>query len=270
MKLLKGLLLIPLLAMFILPFSSAATAGETTLCDKSAVHVENNYTAWVDGEACTAYLATYILPDTWNGDGWNETATPQTLFAAQEISLTSEKKTFTPTFPECGAVQVDIMTTVPPGEVTWPGIPGGVVKGTLFYLDTQCQVDKKPTEVGIKGSSANCKNPGPGLWTPVYNKDEATVVKTEDTNLVTFTFTAKDGFFIKGETEFSGKDSLLNPARCNPTPPPPVPPCEANPNSSECLPPTGAGSLIPMGLTGLGLLIAGGLTIWKTRKPFGV
>ena len=124
---------------------------ELAACEKSSTHaahpVIGQLVAWTDGEPCAAYFATYQLPETWDGNGWNETAVPQELFSSSQIVLTQTHETFVPDLPECGAVQIDILTFAPPQSFGWPGIPGGVVHGHQFYTEVQvCPPDVQPTK----------------------------------------------------------------------------------------------------------------------------
>lgn len=135
-----------------LSMSLPAHAAESLpACDPAtthAYHPENGVViARTDEGECTAYLVTYELPKTWDGEGWNATASPQHLLYSIPVTVTTESQTFPAKIPSTGtcAVQVDLVPEQPPETITYPeGIGQTLLDAQHFYVE-DCGPTPTPT-----------------------------------------------------------------------------------------------------------------------------
>lgn len=191
-------------AFFMAPAASASNVAD---CGKGTVNAYHKnlttYVASTTGVNCTVYLATYKVPATWDGKGWNETASPQELFAVVPQVLTSEPVTIYAQVPECGAVQTDLVLSPPPEVITYPQGPGDTVNGTIGYLETKvCEVPPTPTQASADFNEPTCKYPN-GSFLTEYNKQEVTAKVEGEVGPgqeVSIIFTAKEGYKLTTES----------------------------------------------------------------------
>lgn len=259
-------------------FSVPAMASETAPdCVKANVQVDRNglseYTVSTTGDDCTVYLATYLLPDTWDGKGWNETASPQKLFGVVSQVVTEEPVLMHASLPGCGSVQTDLVLSSPPEEITYPGglAEHGVVKvdSTTGTLENECNETVK-TQVSVDFIEPTCDDHRGGVLSE-YNRDlvnletQGEVGPGQEISLI---FTpVNDTVIITTETVFTHTFDML-PKDCNDKPDKPSPPDKPdNPSPPDVpdqpeLPQTG-GNLMAMLMVGFGLIGSGGVLVRK-------
>ena len=85
---------------------------------------------------CTAFnVSSYRIPDTWDRNGWNETALPQTEFAYTTLTFPAggtAPVTATVPVPDCGPYQTDLYTGPRLTYLEWPSPMAGVrLKGVM-------------------------------------------------------------------------------------------------------------------------------------------
>lgn len=105
-------------------------------------------------EDVTFFFSSYVMPDTWDGEGWNETASPQQLFAS--VSATFESDTPAPTATltvqlpeECKDAQLDLYFAPEVQTVIYPvGHGEQNIISDFRYAESECEEQQKemPTE----------------------------------------------------------------------------------------------------------------------------
>lgn len=124
---------------------------------------------------CTAYLSTYQLPDSWDGNGWNATASPQTLLASTQITIGRQAQAFQAALPECGGAQVDLTPAAVPERITYPsGIGQPILDGHHFTVDGDCESPSPTPTTESPSPTPTTESPSP---TPT--KDKPTPSETE-------------------------------------------------------------------------------------------
>lgn len=117
--------------------SATATTGSASTCVDGTVRSNIKY-VWdghdtitvstKDGKAVckdtTLFFSAYVMPDTWDGDGFNETAVPQTLHKSVSVTFKAgeakpSKKLVVPMPHECKNVQTDLYLAPEQTQVTW-------------------------------------------------------------------------------------------------------------------------------------------------------
>lgn len=173
------LITVALLAPSLL-FATPAQAAEVPVCTSETVH------AWhpehgvvvaktVDVETCTAYLSTYLMPKDWDGNGWNETASPQMLLASNQVTITTEPTRMVAALPECGGVQVDLTPTQPPNRITYPTGTGlDILDSHAFMLDEVCATPTPTTETPAPTPTTESPSPTPTTESPTPTPTEPT------------------------------------------------------------------------------------------------
>lgn len=126
---------------------STGTASATSYGEDACIDGKNrtNFTAQWDGygkvtvttkdgkaicEDATVYFSAFVMPDTWDGKGFNDTAVPQTLHKSVSATIKAKKTNSSTklelTLPEdCKNVQVDVYLAPEQTEVTKDNQIGG-------------------------------------------------------------------------------------------------------------------------------------------------
>lgn len=119
----------------------AVKAVSLSVCSSDAInltwHGDQSFTASLKGDAneCVITLDAYAVPATWDGKGFDASASPQALLDSQTVTVTGESQTWTLTGPRCGPAQYDATSTdhaqktllYPSGSKGF--LAGGLVKG---------------------------------------------------------------------------------------------------------------------------------------------
>lgn len=270
---------ITLAGMFLMvPVASAAEQAPD--CDIKTVTASHNslteYVVSTSGDNCTIYLATYLVADTWDGKGYNPTAFPQELFSSKAYVVTNEPQTFTADVPDCGAVQTDVFTHLPPQTLQYDQLDG-IKHGTIGMTPGgECQPpppEVKKTQASVDFFEATCKNPEVSFSTE-YNKQEVTAAVVGDASpgeKITVTFTAKEGYKLTTQSVWSHTFNDV-PTNCGHKPHHPDHPDHPNkpdkpdtPNEPE-LPHTGSDVLPLSSLLGTVMVGLGGAVLGIRRK----
>ncbi len=90
------------------------------------------------GPRCFANVSSYLVPDTWDGNGFNSTAVPQTLFDTKTVLLTHTGQDVTVALKGCGAEQVDLYVGDTIDQVGPNGHRGVFVGGRIFRTSDTC------------------------------------------------------------------------------------------------------------------------------------
>lgn len=112
-------------AMPITKSGPCVISGVELFCEWSRTAQTLIVTPPADAPAVTVYVAAYKLPTTWDGQGWNKSATPQTLFSQQSKVVHNKPVRFNVSLPDCGGIQVDVRGIPFPAVLNWPGLPEG-------------------------------------------------------------------------------------------------------------------------------------------------
>jgi LPXTG-motif cell wall-anchored protein len=194
-------------------------------------------------------LSSYTVPDTWDKQGFNETAVPQFAFDHARGKLHSDETLqLTVALPPCGAYQIDLYFPPQIDEVTIAGhgqqLLAGALKDTARDCSTPSNTD---TTTPVETTTPPEETTSPPPTTPV----ESTTPPATTTTSAPPT-----------ETQVVPPPSTPPTTQPNQGPPPiPVtPPAGSPPPVPPQLAETGSNSTIP--LVGLGaLLLTGGVVL---------
>ncbi|MGF1646685.1 MAG: hypothetical protein ACFCVF_07185 [Kineosporiaceae bacterium] len=156
-----------------------------------------------DSELCddvALNASVYLVPDTWDGGGFNETAVPQTLVpeghapdlvfptgTAVGTELTADVTAF---LPECANYQVDLYTgakldEVGPGGHGGAFITGGLVKGDLDAPECDEPTESPSTEPSTESSTEPTTPTEPATTEPTEPSETEPTEPTETTPATT-------------------------------------------------------------------------------------
>jgi len=110
-------------------------------------------------------ISSYRIPDTWDRNGWNETALPQAEFAYTTLTFPaggSASVIGTIAVPDCGPYQTDIYTGPRLSYLQWPSPMAGVRLMGVMMDQAACahetpspSTSSTPAEVGPSTPAAN-------------------------------------------------------------------------------------------------------------------
>lgn len=242
------------------PMIASATSGPLPVCAQGTVSVSwdgaNGFTARTSGDECRIALDIYAVPKTWDGGGFDASASPQHLLHGYFANLSGQDKKFWLRTPRCGPYQADAADVgYLQASVTYPSGSDGFLAGGLNHGRKCTPPPPPPTTSTPPPTSSTTSTPPPTSTT-------STPPPTSTTSTPPPTSTTS----TPPPTSTSSTTSAPPPTK-HTTPPPPtgtVPP--STPKTPETLAFTGANGVVWNSIGGVVLIAIGVLLIAVFRR----